>query len=175
MRRYLVALVLLSLLAGCAGAPKIAVNGGPPMNHLTIAYSTETKVVGYFVAIRNYEQKEGKEVLKLTEYLPLAEEVEIDKETTGLSVALRLTNNKKVDYSVWEVYSVLRENETYPYQVEHQLYSGSLSLNEISRSCPIGKVKSGTYRLEVRNGNGEPMFALGNLKYHRRSGGGSAN
>ncbi len=155
------------VIAGCA-APKIYVNGAPASSHLNILKNPETEMIAFFQATRHYEKKEGQEVAIWPEHVPIiGNKIKLKRDTRSLSLTVRIVNPKKKQYSLWEVYHIIYQDETYPYQVEHMLYSGSLSRKDFIVRCPTENAKSGAYRLEVRNRNGEPMFVIGNMIFER--------
>lgn len=162
-KRILVVSMLLFLLVGCGGT-KLYVNGAPAAEHITMLTHLETGMKAYYTATVHYPKKEGDEIIAWMHYVPFDTIVRLSKDTTALMVALRLVNDKKVEYMLWEKYSMTYEDGSNPYYVEHQLYSGSLSLNNFQIPCPIGVVK-GTYSLEVRDKKGKPMFFIGTLLY----------
>ena len=162
-KRILVVSMLLFLLVGCGGT-KLYVNGAPAAEHIAMLTHLESGMKAYYTATVHYPKKEGKETIAWMHHVPLDTIVKLSKDTTALMVALRLANDKKVEYSLWEKYSMTYENGSNPYYIEHKLYSGSLSLNNFQIPCPIGVVK-GTYSLEVRDKKDKPMFFIGTLLY----------
>jgi len=146
------------------------VNGAPAPEHISMLVNAESGMQAYYTATVHYPKKEGKETVAWFHYVPLNEVVKLPKETTALVIALRLANESKVEYSIWEKYSSTYVNGSKPYHVEHELYSGSLSLNNLQIPCPINVVE-GSYSLEVRNRKGKPMFYIGTLQYIHKKGG----
>jgi hypothetical protein len=169
MKRMIVVSMLLFLLVGCGGT-KLYVNGAPAPGHISMLTNPETGMKAYYAATVHYPRKEGKETVAWFHYVPFNSIVKLPKETTALVIALRLANESKVEYSLWEKYSSTYVNGSNPYYIEHQLYSGSLSLNNFQIPCPINVVE-GTYSLEVRDKKGRPMFYIGNLVYTHKKGG----
>lgn len=163
IKQILMVFMLLFLFVGCGGT-KIYVNGAPAAEHISVLTHLETEMKAYYTATVHYPKKEGDEVIAWMHHVPFDTIVKLSEDTTSLMVALRLVNDKKVKYSLWEKYSMTYENGSNPYYVEHQLYSGSLSLNNFQLPCPIGTVK-GTYALEVRDEKDKPMFFIGTLLY----------
>jgi len=168
-KQILVVSMLLFLFVGCGGT-KLYVNGAPAPEHISMMSNPETGIKVYYTATVHYPKKEGKETVAWFHYVPFNEVVKLPKETTALVIALRVANESKVEYSLWERYSSTYVNGSKPYYVEHELYSGSLSLNNFQTPCPINVVE-GTYSLEVRDKKGRPMFFIGNLLYNRKKGG----
>ena len=163
MKRIIVISTLLLLVVGC-GSTKVYMNGAPAAEHISTLTHLNTGMQAYYTATVHYPKKEGKEIIAWMHHVPFDTIVRLPKEVTSLMVVLRLVNQKKVEYSLWEKYSMTYENGSNPYYIEHQLYSGSLSLNNFQVPCPIGTVK-GTYSLEVRDKKGKPMFFIGTLLY----------
>jgi hypothetical protein len=155
--------MLLFLFVGCGGT-KVYVNGAPAVEHISMLTHVGTGVRAYYTATMHYPKKEGNETIAWMHHVPFDTIVRLPKDITALSVTLRLANESKVEYSLWEKYSMTYEDGSNPYYIEHQLYSGSLSINNFQIPCPIGTVK-GTYSLEVRDKKGKPMFFIGTLLY----------
>jgi len=168
MKNVLILMICFAILAGCA--PRLYINGAPPSNHLLILENPETKIQAFSQIIRSDVIKEGNEEFEEISYLSPGETV-LKGNTRGLYVTLRIVNDKRHAFTIWEVYDVAYTGETYPYHVEHMLYSGRLSRKEVSASCPIRNVKSGAFRLEIRDRKGEPMIMVGSIIYHTGRGG----
>ena len=163
MKRIIVISTLLLLVVGC-GSTKVYMNGAPAAEHISMMTHLSTGIQAYYTATVHYPKKEGEEIIAWMHHVPFDTIVRLPEEVTSLMVTLRLVNQKKVEYSLWEKYSMTYVNGSNPYYIEHQLYSGSLSLNNFQVPCPIGTVK-GTYSLEVRDKKGKPMFFIGTLLY----------
>jgi len=172
MKRLLIAMTIVILLAGCA-APKIYVNGAPAADRLLILQNPETGIQVFSQIVRLDVTKEGNEERGDLIYLSPGK-IDLRSNTRALYVKLRIVNEKKCRFAVWEIYDVIYQSETYPFHIEHKLYSGRLSRKEISVRCPITNVKSGRYRLELRNRKGEPMLVVGNVVYSSGKGGGES-
>ena len=169
IKRMFVVFMLLFLLVGCGGT-KVYINGAPAAEHVSMVTHVGTGMRAHYMATVHYPKKEGKETMAWMHCVPFDATIKLPKETTALMVTLRLVNDSKVKYSLWERYSSTYVNGSNPYYVEHKLYSGSLSLNNFQIPCPIGLVE-GTYSLEVRDKKGKPMFSIGTLLYTRPKGG----
>lgn len=164
--KYITVLVLALLCLGCAGP------------QLMDPEARETMTTGgmgdikYFVQLyRVYDIVEGKETRRGVEFLPTyGESTQLKSGTKELAIVLRVLNPKKQEFSLWETFYVAYENETYPYQITHQLYGGELSVYEFSKPLPLSNVRAGTYWLAIKGRNGESMFEVGPIKYNPYGG-----
>lgn len=163
MKRIFLVSLLLIMCAGCAST-KLYVNGAPAVENVTMMTNPETGIQAIYTASVHVPHKEGNEVTDEYHHVPFNCGVKLPKDTTALLITLRLVNKDKVGYSLWEKYDLIYAEGEKPYHVEHELYSGSLSLNEFQLRCPI-KVVRGSYSLEVRNRENKFMFSLGKLSY----------
>lgn len=173
-RRLLIIFIALFALVGCA-TPRINVNGAPAVDGMLMLKNHETGIVAYAVGIKHYDMKQGDEILKLHEYVRFGEEITLNDGTRALAVAIRIVNEKKVKYSIAEVYRIYYHDEVYPYLSEHVLYSGRLSYKELVAYCPVpldSSFGSCSYWIEIRNADGKPIFMVGDLKYSRGKKGG---
>jgi len=168
MKNILILMVCFAILAGCA--PRLYINGAPASDHLLILENPETKIKAFSQIIRSDVISEGNEAREEISYLSPGKTV-LNGSTRGLYVTLRVVNDERHTFTIWEVYDVTYTGETYPYHVEHMLYSGRLSTKSVSAVCPIKNVKSGAFRLEIRNRKGEPMIMVGSIVYRTGRGG----
>jgi hypothetical protein len=168
MKNILILMTCFVILAGCA--PRLYVNGAPASDHLLILENPETGIQAFSQIIKSDVIREGNEAFEELSYLSPGEIV-LGSDTRGLYVTLRVVNDAKHAFTIWEVYDVTYTGEKYPYHVEHMLYSGRLSIKEISVPCPIKNVKSGAFRLEIRDREGDPMIVVGSITYRPGRGG----
>ena len=164
--KFITLLVLTLFCLGCAG-PQLM--DAPAVGTMSTGGMGDIK---YFVQLmRSYDIKEGKETRKGFEFLPaFGEENKLKDGTRELILNLRVLNSTKQEFSVWETFLVAYEDETYPYQITHQFYSGELSIYEFSKILPISKIRSATYWLEIKGRKGETMFEIGPVKYTPNGG-----
>jgi len=165
MKRIFIVSILLLVCAGCANT-KLYVNGAPAAENVSMISNPETGIQAIYTVTIHTPRKEGKEMVDQYHHIPFNCSIHLSKDTTAILVTLRLVNENKVSYSLWEKYDLTYVDGEKPYHVEHELYSGSLSLNNFQLRCPI-KVDSGSYSLEVRTRKGKPMFNIGKIAYDR--------
>jgi len=164
-RSFLLVILILCLGVGCA-APMVIVDGAPAPTHIYSFKNLQTGISIWYENVQQVEKREGSETLVDLIYLPDNVEISIDDKTISLSILVRILNPDKTEYSVWEVYSLQFPNDTYPYDVSHCIYNGSLSRQELSVPVPIKKAPKGTYVIEIHNKKNEPLFKIGNLRFY---------
>ena len=169
MRNLLISMTCFILMTGCATG-NLYVNGAPAADHLLILQNPETKIQVFSQVIRIDVVKEGTEEREDLTYLSPGK-IDINSNTRSLYVTVRILNEKKHVFTIWEMYDVIYPSETYPYQVEHKLYSGRLSRKSISVNVPFRDVKSGRFRVEIRDRHGEAMIVVGSVVYSSGKGG----
>ena len=168
MRIKLVLVLSVLCLFGCA--TQIIIDGAPAVTNMYSLENPETGIQVRYTCVHHKKFVEGNETMVMPEYLPEDIDVPIDGKTVSLSMSVRILNRDKHDYSVWEVYSLSFPGDTEPYYIEHKIYDGSLSTQEIGAKLPIDKARKGTYRLELRGEDNKSIFKIGNLRFEWRGG-----
>lgn len=163
MKKLGALMIVLMICVGCAG-PQLNDSDMGAIGNMTSGGIGDVK---YFVRLmRTYKIPEGKEVRKGYEFLPIyGESTKLKDDTLDLSLSVRILNPKKQEYSLWETVHLAYADETYPYQITHQFYSGELSVNEFVKVLPLNRIESATYWLAIKGRNGESMFEIGPVKY----------
>ena len=163
MKYITILILILVCCVGCAG-PQL----GDPAAPGTMMTGGMGDIKYFVQLVRSYNIQEGKETRKGFEFLPPnGEPLKLKDNTQDLVAMVRIMNPTKQEYSLWETFYVTYENETYPYQITHQFYSGELSIYEISKVLPISNIKAANYWLEIKGRNGASMFEIGPIKYNK--------
>jgi hypothetical protein len=163
IKHVCIVFMLAVMCTGCAST-RLYVNGAPAAENVSMISNPETGIQAIYTVTIHTPRKEGKEMVDQYHHIPFNCSIHLSKDTTAILVTLRLVNENKVSYSLWEKYDLTYIEEGRPYKVEHELYSGSLSTNEFQLRCPI-KVEKGDYSLEIRTKEGKLLFNLGKLSY----------
>jgi hypothetical protein len=85
------------------------------------------------------KQFEGKEVMKVPEFIPEFSKVSLKDDTITLYVLVKIINEKKVPYKIYETYNIKRTVSDYPFRLTHKVYDGSLSYNEFQINVPASQ------------------------------------
>ena len=159
---FLIPMIFL-FVVGCAGTPKIYVNGAPPSSHMLMANSG--KLQAFTHAHRHFIVREGEERRMAYESIPFGEIVQLPMDTLAISVVLRVANESKEYYQLWETFVLTDPKGRKTYRI-NQLYSGRLSLREFNVQCPIRNAASGKYSLKVADEEGKLKFVIGTIKFN---------
>jgi len=172
-RMLIFCVIFICVLGGCATNPIVNVNGMPAPSNINIG--GQGTPFQYFVAVtRHFDVREGSEKRRTFEYISYEEPIKIKEGTDAIVVTMRILNPNKVPYSLWDVVEQKYEGEEYPYTTAHQTYKGSLSIQEIARTLPLDKEKSGSFKTEIRDASGNVVITMGPVAYIRVEGGGVA-
>ena len=159
MRKILL-LIFIILITGCA-APKMYVNGAPANSNLLMTRSEHFNVFAH--AHRHYMKREGEETMMVPESIVFEEVIQLPLDTLAVSVVLRIVNESKEPYQLWETYVLTKTNSDKVYRI-NKLYEGKLSLKEFNLQVPIRTAK-GKYALKVTNLSSEVLFVIGTVRY----------
>jgi len=154
--------MMFLFVVGCAGTPDIRINGAPPDSFMLLVKSGELQAFTH--AHRHFRVTEGDERRMAYESIPFGDVVQLPLDTLAVSVVLRVANESKEYYQLWETYKVTDQAGVKHYRI-NKLYEGKLSLKEFRTECPIRNVVSGEYSLKVADDEGKLRFVIGTLKF----------
>jgi hypothetical protein len=161
--RELLFLVSILLVMGCATGTKIEVNGGPAGSNLLIVRNNEFNI--YAHAHRHFIDFEDKESLMMYEPIVFEDVVQLPLiNTLALSVVLRVANESREHYQLWECYVLTDHGGKKTYRI-NKLYEGRLSMKEFKLLVPIRGYAKGKYALKMANANGKLMFVVGTVRF----------
>ncbi len=160
-RIFLVTALIVILSVGC-GVTKLYVNGAPANSNLLIVGNT--KLVVYAQASRHYGKIEDTERLMLRESIIFSEPVNLPADTLAMSIVLRIVNEKKEPYQLWETFVLIDPKGNKKYRI-NKLYEGKLSLKEFNLQVPIRNVAKGKYALKIADTDSKVLFVIGAIKY----------
>jgi len=139
VKKMLLPIFMLFFLVSCA-TPEIRLdpNATEYKNRYTnIIGMDDLNVVSRIVRIM--KQQEGKETIQLPEFIPEFSKVSLGDDTITVYAMIRVLNQNKVPYKIYEVYNIKRTLSEYSYQISHKLYDGSLSYNEFKVYAPANQ------------------------------------
>jgi hypothetical protein len=166
MKRYLLLLFSLVIIAGCATPATILVDGKPASKYTGIMNNPRTGIRVKFDFVRYFLRKEGKESLMWNESLPsFTERVVLPENTKLCHIILNVVNHYKTEYSLWEDWKITYKDSPEPYMITHQIYKGSLSTSLYQVKCPIENVVRADLSLVFKDKKGDLLFYIGEFKY----------
>ncbi len=149
------------LIVGCM-APKIFVNGAPANSNLLMARNEQLSIFAH--AHRHYMKREGAETMMVYESIVFEDIVKLPADTLVVSVVLRVVNENKEPYQLWETYVLTDYNGDKTYRI-NKLYGGKLSMKEFNLQVPIRGATKGKYALKVTNMDSKVLFVVGTVRY----------
>jgi len=124
----------------------------------------------------HYTHKEDDESERWVRQTDLREKVVLTNEDDQLSIALRVANDKKIEYSVVFLYSTRLKGEDEEFEYEEELYRGDFSLKNFNFLCKTDDTLEGVYRIEIRDKDGELIIATHSVEFVKKvKGGGNSN
>lgn len=160
-------LIILLLSFGCASTqPKVYINHAPANSHLLILENPKTGIVLYSQVVKDFVRKEGNEKDIWSEPVPVSNKVKIGSNVKRIKHRIRVANLKKVDYSIFHVFTYVLDNDRMSYEIK--LYEGSFSRKDFDVPVDIKGIKSCKSHVEVRDPDGDLLLVSRRISYERR-------
>jgi hypothetical protein len=164
--RKLFVLMLLVFLVGCVSIVDDKRLGASTQHDQLVGMKIQT--VTAIVGIK--EIREGKNVIKVSKNYPHFTTIDIQKEELSeIKVLIRVVNQGE-QFSLWEVWEVVKATNDYPYLTQHCLYEGNRQYLELEVICPLNNAKVAGVHFEIRDKQGATRNLFGHVKYTLEGG-----
>lgn len=164
-------LIILLLSFGCVSTqPKVYINHAPANSHLLILENPKTGIVLYSQVVKDFVHREGDEKDIWSEPVPVGNKVKIGSEVERIKHHIRVANLKKIEYSLFHVFTYVMDTDRMSY--EEKLYEGSFSRKDFDVPVNVEGVKSCSSHVEVRDSDGNLLLVSRQISYERRENNG---
>ena len=172
MKKLIFISIMLFLCASCATTHVTSLPEKSPFPIVRESNLSHTGMSGIYLLasiIQLKTIKKDKEFYTIPTYYPNNSVIKVDETTSMIYVVVNVKNSKRLDYSLWAVYTTQMTGEEYPIHVEQMKYkysdNGKDSI-ELKFVVPMpSQAKEGSYHIELRDKNGNLRTFIGSLKF----------
>jgi hypothetical protein len=156
--------IMLLFLCSCA-TPDIKLDPSATdyrSNYSKVVGMENLTIVARIVKVKKVA--EGKEFIKVPEFIPEFSKISLTSDTVAVYVGIKIINEKKVGYKIYEKYTMKRNVSDFPYLLSHKLYEGSLSFNEFQVYIPsLQDIEKMDISFELRDDKDQIRDVFGNF------------